>query len=132
MAQEGMAQKGMAHGFMLSPHVAVRAIPGKGNGVVATAPIAAGDMVEVSPILICPAGSIPDSGHALSDHVYGYGDDVAVGLGYASLYNHSRNPNCTWDFNETLPAILIWATRAIGPGEELTLDYGIPLWFREA
>lgn len=122
----------MATAFHLSPAITVGSVPGKGRGVVATAPVAQGAVVEVSPILPIPAGVIPQTGHPLSDHVYAYGEGLAIGLGYASLYNHSRNPNCAWSFDDALPAILIAATRAIRPGEELTLDYGIPLWFREA
>jgi SET domain-containing protein len=118
--------------FFIAPSITVKSFPGKGRGVVATRPIAAGETVECSPMLLCPAASIPEQGHPISDYVYGYGDELALCLGYASLYNHSRNPNCTWDFDEDLPAIIIFATRPIGADEELTLDYGIPLWFREA
>jgi hypothetical protein len=122
----------MAGAFIVPTRITVRTVPGKGRGIVATAPIAADEVIEVSPILICPAGSLPVSGHPLSDHAYRYGDDVAIGLGYSSLYNHSRNPNCGWDFDEALPAIVIRAIRGIAPGEELLIDYGIPLWFLEA
>ncbi len=122
----------MDEGCFLSPSIAVRTIPGKGRGVVATDWIAPGETVECSPILICPAGAIPETGHPLSDYVFGYGEDLAVGLGYASLYNHSRNPNCRWEFDDVLPVIRIIALREIVAGDELTIDYGIALWFAEA
>jgi SET domain-containing protein len=122
----------MARTFLVPTRITVGTIPGKGRGVIATAAIAANEVIEISPILICPEGSIPETGHPLSDHAYSYGDGLAIALGYGSLYNHSRNPNCIWHFDEQLPAMIITATRAIGPGEELTIDYGIPLWFLEA
>ncbi len=122
----------MGNSYVLSSAITVRTIPGKGRGVVATTRVAPGQMVECSPILVCPAGTIPEHGHPLSEHVFAYGDAVAVGLGYSSLYNHSRNPNCRWEFDEALPAVRILAVREILGGEELTVDYAIPLWFSEA
>jgi len=123
-------------GYLLSPCITVMAIPGKGRGIVATARIEAGTVVERSPLLVLPPGVIPDRGHPLSDFVYvlhePHEDGRALGLGYASLYNHSRNPNCDWDFDSAPPAIVMTAIRGIEAGEELTIDYGIPLWFREA
>jgi hypothetical protein len=118
--------------FFLSPHLRVATIPGKGRGVIATAAIAAGTEVECSPLLACPEGIIPEHGHPLSDFVFAHGKGTAIGLGYSSLYNHSNNPTCTWLIEEAPPAVRITAARDILAGEELTIDYVIPLWFREA
>jgi hypothetical protein len=116
----------------LSPLLRVAMVLGKGRGVVAAGAIADGTEVECSPLLPCPEGIIPEHGHPLSDFVFAYGQGTAIGLGYASLYNHARNANCTWLIDEAVPAIRITAARDIREGEELTIDYRIPLWFREA
>jgi SET domain-containing protein len=55
-----------------------------------------------------------------------------VVLGYASLVNHSTTPNCdTVRHIEALAHDLI-ALRPIASGEELTIDYGMALWFTPA
>jgi hypothetical protein len=118
--------------FFLSPRIEVRDVAGKGRGVVASAVIALGEIVEVSPLLVCGPGVIPEAGHPLSDHVFAFGKGVALGLGYASLYNHAFQPNCDWQLDKAVPAVRIWAVRAIQAGEELTIDYRIPPWFTPA
>ena len=42
--------------------------------------------------------------------------------------NHSCRPNCYPEIDEKEEHILIYAKRAIKPGEELTYDYGKEFW----
>jgi SET domain-containing protein len=50
-------------------------------------------------------------------------------LGFTSLVNHSDSPNCDFiRYIEALALDLI-AIRHIPAGEELTIDYGLTLWF---
>ncbi len=114
-------------------------IEGKGRGVVATAQIAAGEVVERSPVL--PIALADSECPALNDYSMAWGEaeercepgtECAVGLGYLMIYNHSARPNLTirrhFDTNE----MSMVALRDIAAGEELTYDYGVPLWFAEA
>lgn len=120
-------------GFFLSPKLRIAAVPGKGRGLLAAAPFAAGELVERSPVLPCRVGDIPAHGHPFSEHVFLFGEGrLAFGLGYASLYNHSRNPTCSLDFEDAPEAIVFRALRPVLAGEELTIDYVVPLWFRES
>ena len=52
-----------------------------------------------------------------------------VVLGFASLVNHADAPNC--DFVRYIDALALdlVALRTIEAGEELTIDYGLTLWF---
>ncbi|MBA2283175.1 MAG: SET domain-containing protein-lysine N-methyltransferase [Actinomycetota bacterium] len=110
--------------------------PYGGRGVFAAEPIAAGEVVEVAPVLVVEADEIEAlNGTALRDHWYGWGDDgdAAVGLGHASLYNHAADPSCDYEAHDTIDALVLVARRAIAVDEELTIDYtggGVnELWF---
>jgi len=113
-----------------------RDISGKGRGVVATEAIASGEIVERSPVI--PLAHSDSERPGLSDYAFAWGEDVpgfapgkecAIGLGYLGLYNHSRPSNVRllrhYDDNE----MSVQALRDIEAGEELTIDYDIPLWF---
>ena len=119
--------------------IAHRIIPGKGRGVVATAPIAREETVERSPVL--PISLETSERPGLCDYAFAWGEDVAgfeagkecaIGLGYLGLYNHGAPSNVRllrhYDENE----MSIIALRDIETGEELTIDYDIPLWFEPA
>ena len=119
--------------------IGYRNIPGRGRGVVATKPIATGEMVERSPVL--PIAMADSECPGLSDYAFAWGEDVpgfavgkecAIGLGYLCLYNHSDTPNITFDHHYDSDEISVRATRDIAAGEELTLNYGVPLWFDDA
>ena len=114
-------------------------IPGKGRGVIAKAPIAAGELIERSPVL--PIGSVESESAGLNDYSFAWGEDVegfepgkecAVGLGYLSLYNHSDRSNVSLTRHYEANEMSIRALRDIAEGEELTINYDVPLWFKEA
>ncbi len=114
-------------------------IPGRGRGVVAKGAIAAGEALERSPVL--PLALKDSECPGLDSYSLAWGEDVegglgpqkdcAIGLGYLSLYNHSKTPNVTFDHHYDEDEITVRALRAIAQGEELTIDYGVPLWFEE-
>jgi SET domain-containing protein len=114
-------------------------IPGKGRGIIAKAPIAAGELIERSPVL--PIGSVESESPGLNDYSFAWGEDVegfepgkecAVGLGYLSLYNHSDTSNVSLTRHYEDNEMSIRALRDIAAGEELTINYDVPLWFAEA
>jgi tRNA-specific adenosine deaminase 3 len=53
----------------------------------------------------------------------------AVGLGIVTLCNHSSRPSARVDRNYARETLDLVATIPIRPGEEVTIDYGCPLWF---
>ena len=119
--------------------IALQKIPGKGRGVVAAKAIAAGEILERSPVL--PLALKDSECPGLNDYSLAWGEDVdgglgeqkacAIGLGYLSLYNHSEAPNVTFDHHYDDNEISVLALRDIALGEELTIDYGVPLWWEK-
>ena len=115
---------------------------GRGRGVVAERPIRAGELIERSPVIVVPAedrravdGSNVGSYIFMWEHgstgedIYCQEGRVAVVLGYASLVNHSSDPNCRFVRYIEAQALDLIAIRDIAAGEELTFDYGMTLWF---
>ena len=107
--------------------LAVVLFPGKGRGVVALRPFAAGELVERAPVITVPASDVPAlTSTALGRYYFEWGpddDQAAVALGYGSLYNHSYEPNAAFEFREDEHVIEFLALRAIAAGEELTVNY---------
>jgi len=121
----------------------LRVITGdSGRGVVAIEPISSGTLIERAPAVI-----VPEEDRAAVDassvgmHIFMWehgttGEDLysqrgraAVVLGFASLINHSADPNCRHVRHIEALALDTIALRDISPGEELTFDYGMTLWF---
>ena len=114
----------------------------KGRGVVADREIACGELIERAPVLIIPEAErgVVDATNAgnyifmwehntVAADLYTGKGRAAVILGHASLVNHSDTPNC--DFVRFIEALTLdlFALRTIRTGEELTIDYGLTLWF---
>jgi uncharacterized protein len=119
--------------------VACVRIPGKGRGVIAREAIAQGETVERSPVLPlaladseCPG--LHDYGMAWEENFDAPtpGRECCIGLGYLSLYNHGDAPNARLEHHYDTDEISVIALRAIAPGEEITYDYVVPLWFPKA
>ena len=66
----------------------------------------------------------------LYDYCYFFGKKVAIALGFGSLYNHSKKPNAEWEIKKSSHTIVFRAIKNIRKGKEITIDYGIPLWFK--
>jgi hypothetical protein len=96
----------------------------KGRGVFARRALATGEVVEMAPVLaLTREESMDVLQTSLGSHAYEIGRGrVVIGLGYASLYNHSFAPNA--EFEATADGIQIRALRPIPAGKEVTLDYG--------
>ncbi len=103
----------------------VRVLPAgkKGRGVFAKGPLVEGEVVEHSPVIVLER----EDGRKLlqtkiGSHAFDLGRNrVGIGLGYASLYNHSKNPNA--EFESSLDGLRIVAVRNIRAGEEIIINY---------
>ena len=98
-----------------------------GRGVIATAPIAKGETIEVVPVLAIDA---VDSTGVLADYIVDLGDDsdgAALMLGYGSLYNHSEEPNAEY-VHQADDEYAFVALHDIGAGEEITISYSDEWW----
>ncbi len=115
------------------------ASPGKGRGVFATAPIAQGEIFERAPVIVSPDKEWPEvEKTTLYHYCFAWGpqlEHTAIGLGFASLYNHSYQPSAVYLRQHDELLIHFVALRDIAAGEEITVNYNndpasqAPLWF---
>lgn len=114
----------------------------RGRGVVADARISRGQLVERSPVLVIPStdraavdGTIVFTYVFMWEHdtveedLYRHEGRAAIALGFTSLLNHAYAPNCTFVRHIDELVLDLIALRDIEPGEELTIDYQMTLWF---
>lgn len=103
----------------------VRVLPAgkKGRGVFAKGALVEGEVIEHSPVIVLER----EEGRKLlqtkiGSHAFDLGRNrVGIGLGYASLYNHSRSNNA--EFESSPEGLRIVAVRNIRPGEEIVINY---------
>lgn len=94
-------------------------------------------IIEVCPILILGAADAAfiKEGHLLYEYYFEWSDEqIAIALGYGSLYNHDNHPNAAFDPDYEFEHIVFRAVTDIPAGEEILVDYheGSPerkLWF---
>ena len=104
--------------------IRVRHVKGKGRGVFARKDIKKGNMIERVPVLLVPVEHLIGGMHSpvLARFFYLWNKkEVAIGLGYGSLYNHSYTPNAHFELGRM--SITYTALRDIPKGEEITINY---------
>jgi SET domain-containing protein len=116
--------------------VEVRTCPERGRGVFAREPIVAGTVVEAAPVIIVPATECRLLDRTILYNYYFHWDGDpdgegrgALGLGLVSLCNHASRPRARVDRNFARHTLDLVAITDIGPGEEITINYGCELWF---
>ncbi|KWU45978.1 SET domain-containing protein, partial [Rhodotorula sp. JG-1b] len=104
--------------------------PAVGRGVFATCDIPAGEVIEISPVLVLGeeeyTGRKKVEASQLRGYVFTWGRDgsMAVALGIGSLFNHSTSPNITYSLDYTQYTISYRTAKPIQRGEELCIFYG--------
>ena len=111
----------------------------KGRGIFANTFYSAGQLIESAPVIIIPAKDWTQiEGTVLYDYGYASGgnpEDMAIVLGYGSLYNHSYQPNARYVRRIRERLLDYIAFDDIAPGEEITVNYNgspheeDPVWF---
>jgi SET domain-containing protein len=109
--------------YVQSALVEVRRIRGKGRGVFARARIPKGAVIERVPVILVPMREVDrDKPSTIMDHAYLWDKGrFAIGMGYASLYNHSYEPNAQVFMSRHTQTFV--ALRDIRRGEEITFNY---------
>jgi SET domain-containing protein len=104
-----------------------------GRGVFARHLISEGTVLERVPVILIPQNQVFGESEVairacrISWYVFGWGkqdghDYVALPLGYGAIYNHSYEPNATFQINR--PDIMEFvAISYIKEGEEITINY---------
>jgi SET domain-containing protein len=124
---------------MILPILAIAPSKERGRGVFATEAIEAQTILEISPVLVL---SMEDRKKAEETLLYNYifewgeGHELgALGMGYISIYNHSYQPNCSYQMDFENDLMTITAIHDIASGEELFINYNAdpedqsPIWF---
>jgi len=103
----------------------VRKVRGMGRGVFAGRAFRKGEVIEVCPVIRLGASDGAANG-GLEHYVFKWGTgglELAVALGYGSLYNHSPSPNARFTPRTTRDDIVFRAIRDIAAGEQIFIDY---------
>lgn len=112
--------------------IKITEIKNKGRGVVATKKILKNEIIEIFPLVILrPQDNRFIKNKSTSDTLYYYYLQQpefkrdSIMLGYASLYNHSSDPNAELDYPNTPKKnhAFFRAIKNIKAGEEITWDY---------
>jgi SET domain-containing protein len=123
--------------ILLTRHdgLSVVEIAGKGRGLITTTPIAEGVVIEVAPVIRMndEDGDVRES--VLFNYPFKWDDPPymeAIALGAISMCNHDDDPNAEFAADLEAGVMRLFSLRAIAAGEEITIKYGIPLWFEAA
>lgn len=103
----------------------VRKVRGMGRGVFAARAFAPRELIEVCPVIVLPPALVESGLSTLESYVFMWGEEgeLAVALGYGSLYNHSSEPNAAFDPRLAKGEIAFRALRRIEAGEQILIDY---------
>jgi hypothetical protein len=126
----------------------IKHVPPKGRGVFCSEPIAAGEIIEVSPVLIFAEPDVDNLQYtSLSNYLFGakssYSQSVYIRLnifdpskavslpmGITSFCNHLADANAGYAAAEedNIPFFVLGAVRDIPPDTEICISYGAT-WF---
>src|SRR5262245_4527547 len=119
------------------PRLSVVPIEGKGRGVVAMQRIAAGTVIETAPVVLyrtkCKRDEMPDRSlpPELADLPHDWDEEHGcLVFGAMQFTNHSDVPNSSFARDIEALTMTFTALRDIEAGEEITIDYGISLWWK--
>ncbi len=118
------------------PHLYVAPSSRGGRGVFTAEELPAGTIIELAYVILLSADD-RQAIHKTKLHDYYFqwdGDRAAIALGYGSLYNHSEEPNATFELDYPFEMIRFTALQDIAAGEEITTNYRVgdasmDLWF---
>lgn len=95
------------------------------RGVFATRDIKKGELIHNAPVI-----AYPNEQHQyiektlLADYAFEYGiNHTAILLGYGMLFNHSYEPNATYEINFDNHTFDFFAYKDIKAGEEILINY---------
>lgn len=107
----------------------VKPIEGKGRGVVALRKIFAGEIIETAPAIPFRIGQPMPEELADLPLAWESEDMECIACGNLQFANHADDPNATITINAVGQTVSLVARKHIEQGDEVTIHYGIPLWF---
>jgi hypothetical protein len=102
-----------------------------GNGVFALTSFKKNDVIEICPAIFLPIAEFEILKKTKMFYYYfEYSTkEIAVVLGYGSIYNHSYKPNSQYRFNFHKRVMVVRAIKNIKPGDEILFNYNF--WARD-
>ncbi len=111
-----------------------------GRGVFTNQPIDAGEVIEVSPVIVMSHAEREKlDATTLHDYIFEWdghnGLQCCMAMGWVPVYNHSYAANCDYDMDYDEENIIIKTVRPIQAGEQLFINYNgewndeKPIWF---
>ena len=112
---------------MIRKYLNIKPTINKGRGVFASEKIAAGTVIEESPVIVMSAEDrkLLDK-TLLHDYIFEWGanrDKCCMALGFVPMYNHSYQSNCEYFMDFEDESIQVKTVKEIAVGEELTINY---------
>lgn len=124
---------------MILPILTIAPSPQRGRGVFALETIESNTIIEIAPVIVLnKEDRIRVEQTLLHDYIFEWGQDHelgAIALGYVSIYNHAKYPNCSYEMDFENSTISIMTLQKLEAGDELFINYhaeeGIdkPVWF---
>jgi len=112
---------------MIKQYLYLKKNSAKGRGVFTKEKIETNIVIEKSPVIVMTAEErVLLDKTLLHDYIFEWGinkDKCCMALGFVPMYNHSYESNCEYFMNFDEESIQIKTIRAIGKGEELTINY---------
>ena len=110
--------------------VEVKDSPFHGRGLFAAAPLSAGEVIAVYPLLVLSHEDTATVRSTLLHHYVFYVDEngsgemrAAVAFGEISMCNHSAKANADFIVDAQAQTVTLSARQGIRPGEEIFIDY---------
>jgi SET domain-containing protein len=112
---------------MIRKYLNIKSTINKGRGVFTNEKIAAGTVIEESPVIVMSAEDrkLLDK-TLLHDYIFEWGvskDKCCMALGLVPMYNHSYQSNCEYFMDFEDESIQVKTVREVAVGEELTINY---------
>lgn len=125
--------------LMMLPVLFIASASQRGRGVFTSEDLAAGQLIECSPVIVLSAQdrALLDK-TLLHDYIFEWDPQhgqSCMALGYVPIYNHGCPSNCEYEMDFAAQQITIRTVRAIQKGEELLINYHgdfdnpQPVWF---
>ena len=112
---------------MIRKYLNIKSTINRGRGVFTNEKIAAGTVIEESPVIVMSAEDrkLLDK-TLLHDYIFEWGvskDKCCMALGLVPIYNHSYQSNCEYFMDFEDESIQVKTVREVAVGEELTINY---------
>jgi len=103
-------------------------VRGKGRGVFCAAEISEGEVIEICPVIIIPAGEFAAlNATPLMDYSFYFDKEeniLSLTMGFGSMYNHQQYPNAIYLLDREEKQMVFTAHEPIRAHTEICINYG--------